>query len=83
MASNKRISNVWDYFEVTGDGSSKKTVCSLCSASLAFNGGTSSMKKHLQFKHPSKDISSSGSSRQVGKKLILFVLFIKTIFLLV
>lgn len=44
-------SQVWQFFSLLQD--KQKTQCNFCNIELSYRGGgTSSMKKHLEFKHP-------------------------------
>ena len=45
-------SKVWQFFRKSGD---KTVTCEVCQANLAYHGGTSSMKEHLKWKHPTED----------------------------
>jgi len=70
----KRMSKVWDYFELTdveekGMKIRKKATCTLCEGvSLAYSGGTTNLCSHLEAKHPFK--VKDDDARQ-GKQLSL------------
>ena len=56
MASRKRTSRVWEFFEepvVVSDGgkNAKRVPCKLCDQQLADGGGTTNLLSHLQSKH--------------------------------
>ena len=59
-------SNVWKYFNKSADG--KKAECKLCSRILAYHGGTSNLRTHLQEQHPLKYQSQQESSIEKGKR---------------
>ena len=57
--SRKRTSKVWEFFElkeVVEKGKKiKKAICKLCDdVSLAYAGGTTNLRNHLEAKHPSE-----------------------------
>ena len=55
-------SPVWQYFtEPELKDGKRLTKCQLCNISLGYFGGTTSMRNHLQYKHPSVKISDSGT----------------------
>jgi len=67
----KRTSKVWDYLtDVEEKGKKiKKATCTLCEGvSLAYSGGTTNLRSHLEVKHPSK--VKDDDARQ-GKQLSL------------
>ena len=74
MATRKRASAVWEYFEEPvviaereKDGKQvKKVLCKLCDQVLADGGGTTNLTNHLQAKHPEqyKQLTDSSSSKQ-------------------
>ena len=47
--AKKCKSQVWKFFNKKGE---RSVTCSICNASLAYHGGTSSMLQHLKRKHP-------------------------------
>ena len=60
---SKRKAAAWEFFEEVKDKG--KTICNLCSVELTYAAGsTSSMRKHLDLKHPSlsKDKLSKGKA---------------------
>ena len=66
MASRKR-SPVRDFFTVINEGEKKKVKCQLCKALLVYCGGTTTMKTHLQHRHPGTQLSGgSGTPGGVG-----------------
>ena len=58
-------SDVWKYFNKSTDG--KKAECKLCSKILAYHGGTSNLRTHLQGQHPLKYQRQQESSIEKGK----------------
>ena len=67
----KKRSAVWEFFKQVDNEGKKRVVCELCKASLAYCGGTTTIKTHLTHKHPSillgKD-EGAGPSRILGAK---------------
>ena len=61
-------SPVWQYFtEPELKDGKRLTKCQLCNISLGYFGGTTSMRNHLQYKHPSVKISDSGTGENSVK----------------
>ena len=58
----KLKSPVWQYFVENVKDGKKTTQCQLCNVSLGYFGGTTSMRNHLTYKHPSIKLSESKSS---------------------
>ena len=64
-AKDKKKSDVWAYFEQPVKKNDKMyTKCLLCCNEFAYHGGTSSMRNHLNHRHPSK--SKQATNGQVG-----------------
>ena len=59
-------SDMWKYFDKSADG--KMAECKLCSKVLAYHGGTSNLRTHLQGQHPLKYESKQASSTEKGKE---------------
>ena len=57
MSLSKKRSAVWEFFKQVDNEGKQRVVCELCKASLAYCGGTTSMKTHLTHKQPSMDRS--------------------------
>ena len=53
MSLSKKRSAVWEFFKQVDNEGKKIVVSELCKASLAYCGGTTTMKTHLTHKHPS------------------------------
>ena len=58
--AKKFKSQVGKFFNKKGE---RSVTCSICSASLAYHGGTSSTLQHLKRKHPVKNPSSLQTSK--------------------
>ena len=80
MATPKRTSTVWEFFEepvvVSGDGKAqKKVACKLCDLKLADGGGTTNLANHLKKKHPEQykrcTSDSESSSKQASLRTML------------
>ena len=62
-----KSSNVWKHFVLLKE--KQKTKCNLCGTELSYRGGgTSTMKKHLEFKHPASLSVFSNSKREPAAK---------------
>ena len=60
MQAGKK-SYVWEHFDLDSDR--KRTKCRLCGIMLSYSGSTTStMKKHLQIKHPSLNSAQASTS---------------------
>ena len=59
-------SDVWKYFDKCADG--KKAECKLCSKVLAYHGGSSNLRSHVQGQHPLKYKNKQASSTEKGKE---------------
>ena len=59
--TRKCRSQVWNFFTKKN---AKSVVCVLCSKSLVYHGGTSSMLQHLSRKHPAKNIVKTSDGRK-------------------
>lgn len=70
MSQNLKKSAVWEVFEKVeeSEDGKKKVQCKLCKTKLVYLGGTSSMKNHIEAKHPSHSTNtkSSGCLKIVG-----------------
>ena len=53
---------MWQYFVENVKDGKKTTQCQLCNVSLGYFGGTTSMRNHLTYKHPSIKLSETKSS---------------------
>ena len=49
----KNVQLFGNFFQQVDNEGKKRVVCELCKASLAYCGGTTTMKTHLTHKHPS------------------------------
>ena len=58
---SKKRSTVWEYFSLSEAEGKKKVMCKLCKVELVYLGGTTSMKNHLQSKHPGSVETQTGS----------------------
>lgn len=56
--TNRKKSDVWNYFQKVGP---KRVSCQLCSKQMAYHGGTTNIRDHLIFIHP-KDFKLDHSS---------------------
>ena len=70
MASSKK-SDVWKHFDLVEANGRKKTNCKLCSHSLAYSSGTSSMKNHLKYKHTSVKTEESNGQTTLKRQTSL------------
>lgn len=66
--SKKYKSQVWRFFTKKGE---KSITYTICSASLAYHGGTTSMLQHLRRKHPSENLVKP-PDKQKQTKLDIF-----------
>ena len=57
---------MWKYFDKSADA--KKAECKHCSKVLAYHGGTSNLRSHLQGQHPLKYENKQASSTEKGKE---------------
>jgi hypothetical protein len=64
----QRYSFVWDQFDLDEDA--KKVAFKTCKATLAYNGTTSSMIKHIQAKHPYKMSTNEAAAVELVTTLI-------------
>ena len=62
VKKDKLKSPVWEYFVENVKDGKKTTQCQLCNVSLGYFGGTTSMRNHLTYKHPSIKLSDSKSA---------------------
>ena len=63
----KRTSKVWDYFELIEVVEKGKKLCD--GVNLAYAGGTTNLHNHLESKHPSSVVESSG--KEAAKKQLM------------
>ena len=59
---SKKRSATWEYFSIAEEDGKKKVFCKLCKVSLVYCGGTTSMKNHLESKHPGSIDTKASSS---------------------
>ncbi|KAH3775517.1 hypothetical protein DPMN_011905 [Dreissena polymorpha] len=64
-------SEVWKHFRKSADKSTAS--CLLCSATIQLHGGTSNLRNHIKFKHPSVD--NNKASPDVAKQQTLHQVF--------
>jgi len=82
MASRKRTSRVWEFFEepvVVSDGgkNAKRVPCKLCDQQLADGGGTTNLLSHLQSKHPEECKRCTDHDRSTCKQTTLMTVLRK------
>ena len=67
---SKKRSPTWEYFTLSETEGKKKATCKLCKVSLVYLGGTTSMRNHLESKHPgsldSKPQAQTSGIRMAG-----------------
>ncbi len=60
-SSTRKTSEVWDYFELEGNG---KVLCKLCNVKLAYNNFTGAMRNHIQYRHVCVSLEASQAKCQ-------------------